>query len=387
MLPLVLRKARVVLVRVVAATAAASVCGPAAVPTPSAARSARVSGGTAAPAGVELAVVARMPPAVAWTARLVDAMTAAASSMKASVVTMTTGAATVVPMASTAVIPSATLVTTVFVAAAMLTAPPALSWALSDRLLRAVVLITGLAVAISPMTTTTVGVAVAVATTLDVALAVKVPLAVIAAAPVTATVADTFATSAAAGSVGRLTTEDTRLALALSAMLPPLSVAPSMRMNAATLAIGSASGVGTLPTAAMALNEMFPAATETPGLTMMPSALMANGLPPRVTLPLIVTSSWPASPLTMRAAFRFSACMSRRSVSEITGMPKSPPRSIVSELVGLVKVMLSNVGIASVLARVSWPPSSVRRALSVLLLVRMTRSVADALSKMGSSPA
>src|SRR5215208_3483774 len=98
--------------------------------------------------------------------------------MNASVVTMITGIAVVVPTAVTAVIPFAVAVTTVLVVASTVTVPPALTEVLSERWLRAVLLITGAATPISPTTGPVAAVASTVEFTLDTALAANKPDAV-----------------------------------------------------------------------------------------------------------------------------------------------------------------------------------------------------------------
>src|SRR3954471_24703953 len=229
--PVVSTNARVLLVSDVAAIAAASVCGPAAVAMPSVAS---VGGFNAAPAGVEFAMVVSVPPAVASMSMLSDCVTRAASSMNASVVAMITGDATVVPTWVVAAMPLAVAATMVLVAASSVKVPPALTAALSERWLRAVVLMTGAAMASSP-TAPVAGVASTVALTLLSACAVNEPDALMIELPVTATFADSVAANAAVGTLGSgLVTLDTSPALAMSVMSLPLSVAPLMVTPAST---------------------------------------------------------------------------------------------------------------------------------------------------------
>src|SRR6266545_4356329 len=100
--PDVVMEARVFAMNVVDAIAAAAVWGPAAVATPSAAS---VGGFPAAPSGVESDVV----------------------------VIVMTGVAVVAPTVPTAVVPVAVVATVVFVVAAIVTAPTALTLAVSER--------------------------------------------------------------------------------------------------------------------------------------------------------------------------------------------------------------------------------------------------------------
>ena len=385
--PDVSTNARVLLFRVVAAMAAASVWGPAAVASASVAN---VSGLNVAPAGVEFAVVVIVPVAVACTSMAVDWVTAPAPSMNASVVTLITGIAVVVPTAVTAVMPSAVAATLALVVASTVTTPPALTDVLPERWLRAVLLMTGAAIAISPTPgkAPLTALASTVEFTLDVASARNRPDAVIVDVPVTATSADTFASRLTSGMLGRkLVTLDTSVVFAVRVMLFPTSVAPLTSTSAATSASGRVSGVAMLPSVATALSVMSPAVIVTPGSTTIFSALTVSGLPLRFRSPEMVTSSLPLWPLTIRSAFSVSAWISSRSVSEMTGIPRSAPRLIVSELVGFANVTLSKVGIASVLSRMSCAPRSTSLALSVRLLVLTTRLATTRLSMIGSRPA
>ena len=226
--------------------AAASVCGPAAVAMPSAAR---VGGFRTAPAGVEFAVAVIVPVAAAVTSICDDWLTDAAFWMDASVVALIVGAATVVPVVATAATPSAVATTIVSVAASSVTVPVALTVVLFRRRLRAIVLMTGSAVPFSTAPAPGTALASTVELTFDVALAVKAPAAVMVEFPVTTTSADTLASSAAAGMGATLVTLETSVALAFSVMSSPVRVAPLTLTAAITFASGSVSGVTSVPTA------------------------------------------------------------------------------------------------------------------------------------------
>ena len=159
----------------------------------------------------------------------------------------------------------------------------------------------------------------------------------------------------------------------------------------------SKNSVNVLPGSSLADRSIAPAGPDgpasveivTPELTTISSASMDRSRPGRVRFPLTVIASRPSPPRIVRSASRLSAWIS--SWSPTVGTPRkvlsSPPRSIVSDPVGLANVRLSKVGIKLKLSSVSMPPDSERRALSVSGPVVISRSTADMLSEIGSRPA
>ena len=292
--PLVVTAARVVAISVVMAIAAALVCGPAAVAAPIAAS---VAGFSAAPGAVETAVVVIVLFAVAWTSMLADCVTRAALSISASVVIVTTGIAVVVPTGVAATTPLASDVTVVFVIASIRTAPPALTVALSDRRLRAVLAIEGWATATSAAAIAT-ALAVTVALTVAIARAVNEPDAVIVEVPVIATSAVTPATSVASGmNASTFVTFEMSVACASSVTFAPVMFAPATFSVALTVGATVVSGVPRVPSCALAFSVMLPALSVVPGDSATLSAFATSVAPPRSMSVRNVIESVPPPPL------------------------------------------------------------------------------------------